>query len=57
MCQSLIGGKKLVFSALTGQIYIYGHKFPTNRYVGSFLQLTYKIDMCLLACEKHMLFK
>jgi hypothetical protein len=32
-----------------------GQKFPTNRFVGNFLQSTYKIDMCLLACEKHML--
>jgi hypothetical protein len=23
----------------------------------NFLQLTYKIDMCSLACKKHMLFK
>jgi len=36
---------------------LYGHKFPTNRFVGNFLQSTYKIDVCHLACEKHMLFK
>jgi hypothetical protein len=27
-----------------------------NRFVGNFLQPTYKIDTRLLACEKHMLF-
>jgi hypothetical protein len=32
------------------------HKFSTNRFVRNFLQLTYKIDMCPLAFEKHMLF-
>jgi hypothetical protein len=33
------------------------HKFLTNWFVGNFLQSTYKIDMCPLACEKHILFK
>jgi len=33
-----------------------GQKFSTNRFVGNFIQLIYKIDMCPLACEKHMLF-
>jgi hypothetical protein len=33
-----------------------GHKFPTNRFVEKFLQPTYNIDMCLSACENHMLF-
>jgi hypothetical protein len=36
---------------------LYRQKFHTNRFVGNFLQSTYKIDMCHLACEKHMLFK
>jgi hypothetical protein len=31
-----------------------GQKFPTNQFVGNFLRLTYNINMCLLACEKHM---
>jgi hypothetical protein len=33
-----------------------GQKFSTNRFVGNFIQLIYKIDMCPLACEKYMLF-
>jgi hypothetical protein len=33
-----------------------GQKFHTNWFVENFIQPTYKIDMCLLTCEKHMLF-
>jgi hypothetical protein len=29
-------------------------KFLTNRFVGNFIQLTYKINMCPMACEKHI---
>jgi hypothetical protein len=32
-------------------------KIFTNWFVRNFLQPTYKIDMCPLTCEKHMLFK
>jgi hypothetical protein len=27
----------------------FGHKFPTNRFVGNFLQSTYKNDTCPLS--------
>jgi hypothetical protein len=33
----------------------HGQKFPTNRFVENFIQPTYKIDMCPLACEKYVL--
>jgi hypothetical protein len=39
------------------EIYPSGQKKFTNRFVENFLQPTYKIDICPLACEKHMLFK
>jgi hypothetical protein len=36
-------------------IYIYGQKFPTNWFVGNFLQPTYKIDTChLIMREAHV---
>jgi hypothetical protein len=38
-------------------LYVGCKKFLQNRFVGNFLQLTYKIDMCPLACKKYMLFK
>jgi len=31
-----------------------GQKFPTNRFIGNFIQPTYKIDMCPFTCEKHV---
>jgi hypothetical protein len=31
-------------------------KISTNRFIEDCIQPTYKIDMCLLSCEKHMLF-
>jgi len=37
-------------------LYVSCMKFSTNRFVRNFIQPTYKIDMCPLTCEKHMLF-
>jgi len=35
---------------------IFGQKFLINWFVENFIQPTYKIDMCPLACENHMFF-
>jgi hypothetical protein len=33
-----------------------GQKFSTNRFVGNFLQLTYKSDMCALSIREYIIY-